>query len=46
MAAAAAAEALKKWDNGRAPRIPRKIFENINANMCNLVHFGVKKYAL
>jgi len=49
---AAAAEALKEWDGGRQPRerslwrcpgwgiTPGKFFENIGANMCNLVHFG------
>ena len=51
---AAAAEALNKWDGGRAHRgevglpppqfwDPREICEDKGSNLCNLVHFGVKK---
>jgi len=48
---AAAAEALNKWDGGRAhrgevgfiplPSYPLEICEYIGSNLCNLVHFGV-----
>jgi len=52
MVTPAAAEAREKWNGGRSPRayplpsfcgpgvLPREIFENVGANLCNLVHFG------
>jgi len=47
---AAAADALRKWYGGRGEesgevrgpwvlQYPREIFENVDANLCNLVHF-------